>query len=337
MGTSIVNAETGLLIADLVDDEQEAIVAKGGQGGFGNAHFTSSVRQAPRVAEKGEPGEQFSVMLEMKLVADVGLIGLPNAGKSTLLSVVSNAKPEIANYAFTTTSPNLGVVDTDNRSLLVADIPGLIEGANEGKGLGDDFLRHVSRCKVLLHLIDVTTNDIAAAYVMIRKELSAYSEELANKPQLVVLTKSELVDDDIIAMQTELLTPVLQSNEEVIAISAHAHTSTKELMHRAAQFVIAADELAAVQRAEENSMPVITLAPDASAWRAVKLTNGNYLVTGHKIESFAKRTDYNNEHGIMRLRDIMNKMGITTELLRQGIEAGDMILIGDPLCGELEY
>ncbi len=334
VGTAIFNQETNELLADLTEDSQEARIAKGGVGGFGNAHFTSSVRQAPRVAEKGEKGESLIVTLEMKLVADVGLVGLPNAGKSTLLSVISNAKPEIANYPFTTTVPNLGVVDIDNVSLLVADIPGLIEGASDGKGLGDEFLRHVSRCKVLLHVIDATSEDIVAAYTTINTEVTRYGKELADEPQLIVLTKAELVDEDIIAMQTDFLRPVLQPNQKMIAISARAHTNIKPLLHLAHDSVQKAN---AAQLENEQVLPIIGLEPSPDRWKATHLDKGRYLVTGKKIESFAKRTDYGNVHGVVRLRDIMNKMGITKELLRLGISYGDHIVIGDPVCGEIEY
>ncbi len=335
IGTSIVDQATGELIADLTEDEQVALVAKGGTGGFGNAHFTSSVRQAPRIAEKGEKGENRQITLEMKLVADVGLVGLPNAGKSTLLSVISNARPEIANYPFTTTVPNLGVVDTDNVSLLVADIPGLIEGASTGKGLGDEFLRHVSRCKVLLHLIDVTSNDIALAYTTINTELADYSSDLAAKPQIVVLTKTELVDDEIITMQSDLLRPVLKQKEAIIAVSARAHKNIKQLLHAAQNKVVTIDRATEAQKA--STLPIVTLEQRDNAWKAVQIGPGSYLVTGKKIESFAKRTDYANVHGVMRLRDILNKMGITKELLRLGIAYGDKITIGNPSCGEVEY
>src|SRR5665648_104432 len=190
-------------IADLVEHGQKVVIARGGDGGFGNAHFKSSVRQTPRVAELGETGDEFEAELELKLLADVGLIGFPNAGKSTFLSVISNAKPEIADYAFTTLTPNLGVADFDSSSLLVADIPGLIEGASEGKGLGDAFLRHVERTSVLLHLIDVYSDNIAAAYKTIRKELEQYSPKLIERPEVIALTKCDGVDDDIIGMQRD--------------------------------------------------------------------------------------------------------------------------------------
>ena len=189
-----------VLVADLVQNGQEAIIAHGGDGGFGNAHFKSSTRQAPLVAEVGEPGEEFEAELELKSMADVGLVGLPNAGKSTFLSVVSNAKPEIADYPFTTLTPHIGVATVDGKDLLIADIPGLIEGAAEGKGLGHDFLRHVDRTSVLLHLIDVYNNDAGEAYQTIRNELEKYSD-LASRPEIVALTKCEGVDEDIIKMQ----------------------------------------------------------------------------------------------------------------------------------------
>ena len=189
MGTLV--KRDGMIIADLTEDQQQAVVARGGDGGFGNAHFTSSTRQTPKIAELGEAGEEFEAELELKLLADVGLVGFPNAGKSTFLSVVSNARPEIANYEFTTLTPNLGVADVDDGSILIADIPGLIEGASEGKGLGDQFLRHVERTAVLLHMIDVYSDDPAEKYQAIRRELEKYSESLAERPEIIALTNAK--------------------------------------------------------------------------------------------------------------------------------------------------
>lgn len=200
-----VISDGGNIIADLEKQDDEAIIALGGRAGFGNAHFISSVRQAPKMAELGEPGEAKELTFELKLVADVGLVGLPNAGKSTLLSVISNAKPKIANYPFTTLEPNLGVVDIDNHTFLAADIPGLIEGASQGKGLGDDFLRHVERTKVLIHLIDATSEQIATDYQTIQKELREYKIDLSSRPQILVLSKIESVfKADIAGKITEL-------------------------------------------------------------------------------------------------------------------------------------
>ena len=216
------------LLADLTHDSEEVIIAKGGDGGFGNAHFKSSTRQAPVIAEVGEPGEEFEAELELKSMADVGLVGLPNAGKSTFLSVVSNAKPEIADYPFTTITPNLGVATIDGKDLLIADIPGLIEGASEGKGLGHDFLRHIDRTAVLLHLVDVYNDDAGEAYQTIRNELDKYSD-LATRPEIVALTKCEGVDEDIVKMQ---IASILAKNPDakVFAISSSAHQGLTELL-----------------------------------------------------------------------------------------------------------
>jgi len=252
----------GEIVADLTHDEERAIVAHGGDGGYGNWHFRSSTRQTPRIAELGNPGETYDAELELKLIADVGLVGFPNAGKSTFLSVVSNATPEIADYPFTTITPNLGVAKVDDRSILIADIPGLIEGASEGKGLGDQFLRHVERTKVLLHLIDVYNDDAGKAYADIRKELEKYSEDLAARPELVVLTKVEGVDEDIIKMQ---MAAILGQNPDakVMAMSSSAHQGTQEvlrelrLMIEAAQKDVPTEAEATAEPAEE--LPVITL------------------------------------------------------------------------------
>ncbi len=250
----------GEIVADLTHDEERAIVAHGGDGGYGNWHFRSSTRQVPKIAELGNPGEAYEAELELKLLADVGLVGFPNAGKSTFLSVVSNATPEIADYPFTTITPNLGVAKVDNHSILIADIPGLIEGASEGKGLGDRFLRHVERTKVLLHLIDVYNDDAGKAYKDIRSELTNYSEELASRPELVVLTKTEGVDDEIIAMQTKA---ILDQNPDakIMKISASAHRGLTEVLRELWQIIDATKEENLVSETEETAeeIPVITL------------------------------------------------------------------------------
>ena len=331
---TVVLAEDGQPIVDLVIDNQGFIVAKGGDGGFGNAHFTSSVRQAPKVAEKGEPGDELLVTLELKIIADVGLVGLPNAGKSTFLSVVSNARPEIANYPFTTLKPNLGVVDLgDDNSLLIADIPGLIEGASEGKGLGDEFLRHVSRCQVLLHLIDSTTENITQDYQVIRNELENYSFELASKPEIVALTKVDLIDAEIAEFQKEQLES-LEKPPEVFYISAQAHIQIKELL--AEVFKLSLKPKLDAKKLETDTLPVITLTEKPDSWKLVKKST-HWQVTGRKIEKFAKRTDYDNEYGITRLRDIMKKMGILRELDKRQAQPGEKIVIGQPKIGEIVY
>lgn len=250
----------GEIVADLTYDGQRAIVAHGGDGGYGNWHFRSSTRQTPRIAELGNPGETYDAELELKLLADVGLIGFPNAGKSTFLSVVSNATPEIADYPFTTITPNLGVARVDDKSILIADIPGLIEGASDGKGLGDRFLRHVERTKVLLHLVDVYNDDAGKAYADIRKELEKYSTDLASRPEIVALTKTEGVDAEIIEMQTAA---ILQQNPNalVMTISSSAHQGLTEVLRELRQIIDAqkAEEQSEAVEEEAEALPVITL------------------------------------------------------------------------------
>ena len=323
------------ILADLTEDGQEVVIARGGDGGFGNAHFKSSVRQTPRIAELGEPGDTFEAELELKLLADVGLVGFPNAGKSTFLSVVSNARPEIADYAFTTLTPNLGVADIDDGSLLIADIPGLIEGASEGKGLGDAFLRHVERTSVLLHLIDAYSNDIAADYQTIRKELVNYSPELVDRPEVIALTKTEGLDEEIIAMQmTELAKVAGGAGAEVYAVSSSAHKGLTEVLRALRQKVTRVGEEAAQQVEETDGLPVISLSSEQKqlAWRVEKQEDESgvvFVVTGHKIEKFARRTNFDTFDGLNRLRDIMKKMGITHELRRSGAEGNSVIRIGE--------
>ena len=333
MGTVV--KRDGRPIADLTEDDQEVVIAKGGDGGFGNAHFKSSTRQAPKIAELGEHGDQFEAELELKLLADVGLVGFPNAGKSTFLSVVSNARPEIADYAFTTLTPNLGVADIDDGSLLIADIPGLIEGASQGKGLGDAFLRHVERTSVLLHLIDVYSNDIAKDYAVIRKELADYSPELAERPEVVAITKTEGLDAELTAMQLDAAKKTA-GHDRVVAISSAAHKGIKELLRLLMAEVDTVrrkeQELLDEIEGEDGGIARITLDDDAlsKAWSVTKLDDGSYKVEGQRIEKFARRTNFEGGYqNINRLRDIMKKMGITYELRRAGAESDSIIRIGD--------
>lgn len=333
---TVATDEAGHVLADVDVDGKRVIIAHGGKGGFGNAHFVSSVRQAPRIAEKGEPGEQFTMQLEMKMIADVGLVGLPNAGKSTLLSVISNARPEIADYPFTTIVPNLGVVDIDKEvSLLFADIPGLIEGAAEGKGLGDDFLRHVERTAVLVHLVDAYQEDVAGAYKTIQDELRAYKVDLAARPQVVALTKIEGLDGDIIKDQLSKLKKIAPKDTLITAISAPTKQGIIELLRNVRKLVEA-------ERARERAIEAITAAPEVpvltihdqeDTWEVAK-EEDSFVVRGPKIERFAARTDFDNPAGVERLRDIMQRQGIMHELVRQGVAPGDAIRIGR---GELTY
>lgn len=340
----------GQILADLTSDQEEATIAKGGDGGFGNAHFKSSTRQAPLIAEVGEPGEAFEATLELKLIADVGLVGLPNAGKSTFLSVVSNARPEIANYPFTTLTPQLGVAAIDDQDILIADIPGLIEGAAEGRGLGHDFLRHVERTAVLLHLVDIYNDDAGEAYRIIRQELSRYGN-LGDRPELVALTKCEGVDKEIIAMQRQSILEV-NPQAQVMAISAQAGTGIKallrELVKMKAENIVTQTSTEDVPstplgqdneparqhtastsaKSEASTLPVITLTTEqlSKAWKVEKLED-KYLVTGPKIEKFARRTDLNNYESVNRLRDILKKLGIRAELTSQGAQPDSIISI----------
>lgn len=322
--------EQGIIIADLYEDEARAVVAQGGRGGFGNAHFISSVRQAPRIAEKGEPGEELAVRLELKMIADVGLVGMPNAGKSTLLSIISNARPEIADYPFTTLTPNLGVVDVDGEaSLLFADIPGLIEGAAQGKGLGDEFLRHVERTAVLVHLIDVYQDDIADAYHTVQDELKAYKVDLTARPQVVALTKIEGLDPESIKERLSVLKKAVPKGVVLTAISSQTRQGVAELLRtvRAVVETQRAHDRAAEAAVDAPAVPVLTLGDDAESWQVTKEEDA-YVVRGQKIERFAMRTNFNSPEGVERLRDIMRKQGIMHELVRQGVDAGDTVRIG---------
>lgn len=334
VGTVISNNK-GMIIADITNDGQQAVVAAGGKGGYGNAHFVSSRRQAPKVAEKGEPGDEIEATLELKLIAEVGLVGLPNAGKSTLLSRVSNAKPEIADYPFTTIRPNLGVADLDeSKSLLIADIPGLIEGASEGKGLGDEFLRHVERTKVLIHVIDAYNEDLAVAYKTIRNELKAYRVDLSKRPEVIALNKVDGLDPEMIADRLAALQKAGGKDACVFAISAKAGIGVKELLFSVAKSV--SEYVSATENTEE-SIPIISLKDTQDEWH-VKRTDEGYEVKGTKIERFARRTDFDNPDGIDRLRDIMRKMGIMHELERQKIDPDDNIIIGSPKeYGRFQY
>jgi obg family GTPase cgtA len=326
--------KNGDIIADLTENNQEVVIAIGGRGGFGNAHFKSSVRQVPRIAELGEPGEEFEAELELKLLADVGLIGFPNAGKSTFLSVISNAKPEIANYEFTTLTPNLGVADVDQDSILIADIPGLIEGASKGKGLGDAFLRHVERTAVLLHLIDAYSDDIKNSYLTIRNELKSYSKELDIRPEVVAITKIEGLDQDIVDMQIDELKKVVSPGTKVMAISSMAHKGLKELLRELNKIVkVEREKQKEISiTVEDDELPVISLNQEelSKAWHVEKVEEEDrtlYIVTGEKIERFAIRTNFDQEEGVDRLRDILKKLGIAQELLKKGAESDSIISI----------
>jgi GTP-binding protein len=315
------------LLVDLTETSQEQVIARGGRGGFGNAHFKSSTRQAPRTAELGEPGGSHSLRLELKLVADVGLVGLPNAGKSTFLSVVTNAKPEIADYPFTTLVPNLGVVDLDGDGFMVADIPGLIEGASQGKGLGDEFLRHIERTAVLLHLIDAGTSDPATDFAVIERELREYEVDLSAKPQLLVITKTDTVTPEQLKATHKILKKAA-GKLPIFTISAQAHQGLTEVLRAAAGLVATARAARAAEQAEA-AVPVIDTADLPDFWRVTTEADGIFRVTGERVEGFARRTNFEQDDGVARLRDILRKIGVARELRRQGAQSGDTIRIGD--------
>ena len=337
VGTVATTAE-GIVLADLTEDGQEVIIAKGGRGGFGNAHFVSSRRQAPKFAEKGELGEEHELTLELKVIADVGLVGLPNAGKSTLLSKISNARPEIADYAFTTLKPNLGVADIDgSTSILFADIPGLIEGAADGKGLGHAFLRHIERTAVILHLIDAYQDNVAETYTTVKAELAAYATDLTQRPEIIVLNKIDGLDAEIIADQTKQLAAVAPQDAKIYAISALSGSGLKELLFAVKDIVLAVrQEASNLVEVIDNSIPVLTIDDTSDEWQ-VTGADHLYVVRGQKIESFARRTRFDNEEGVQRLRDIMRKMGIMHQLIRSGIEADDLIQVGTATEQQFRY
>jgi GTP-binding protein len=319
--------EGDVMLTDLTEPDQEVVIAAGGRGGFGNAHFKSSTRQAPRTAELGERGVWRQLRLELKLVADVGLVGLPNAGKSTLLSVISNAKPEIADYPFTTLVPNLGVVDVDDYGFLVADIPGLIEGASVGKGLGDEFLRHIERTAVLFHLVDVGSADIAKDYEVIQAELSQYEVDLSKKPQLVVLTKIETVDEETLKAAQKAIKKVAVKTP-VFLISAQTHTGLMPLLRAAVVLVKEARE-ERLRLHAETAIPTIDTTDLPDLWKAEVEAEGVFRVTGSRMEGFAMRTNFEQDDAVERLRDIFRKTGVASELRRLGIKEGDVVRIAD--------
>lgn len=327
-GTIVRDADTGALIADLAQPGQRVLVAKGGRGGRGNARFASSTNQAPRIAEKGEPGETRTLALELKLLADIGIVGVPNAGKSTLLSVVSNAKPKIADYPFTTLEPNLGVVTYDDRDLVLADIPGLIEGAHTGAGLGHGFLRHIQRTRVLIHLLDGMAEDPLADFHQINTELALFDEALVKKPQIVALNKMDL--PDVQERWPEIRDGLVALGYEPMAISAATHQNVRELLGRA---IAALDELPE-EPEEPAEMPVYTLGEDPFAFEITRNPDGSFRVSGQRIERAVAMTYWDYDQAVARFQRILDTMGITQALRDAGVQPGDTVHIGDM---ELEW
>ncbi len=322
-GTIVYDEETGDLIADLTENDQQIIAAYGGRGGRGNSRFASSMNQAPRIAEKGEPAQERKLRLELKLIADVGIIGVPNAGKSTLLSVVSNAKPKIADYPFTTLTPNLGVVDIDqDTSMVLADIPGLIEGAHQGIGLGHNFLRHIQRTRVLIHLVDGTAEDPLLDYAQINSELALFDPALGDKPQIVAITKFDL--DEVQERMPEITASFDKRQVSVMAISAVAQINIRQLLFKAHQLLLQADELPEV----EPQVPVYRIETDPNAF-TIKNSEGVWQVHGEAIERAAAMTYWDEFQSIRRFQRIMETIGIDKALREVGVKNGETVMIGE--------
>lgn len=322
-GTIIKEADTGVIIADLVNEDDVYVFLKGGRGGKGNARFATTSNKAPRVAEKGAPGEERWLRLELKLIADVGLVGFPNAGKSTLLSVVSNAKPKIADYPFTTLSPNLGVVIYDHQDLVFADIPGLIEGAHMGVGLGHSFLRHVSRCRVLIHVIDGLSDDPIADFNQINTELALYDETLSEKPQIVVFNKMDLLEaQEYFPLVEEELK---KRGVEIMGISAVAHKNIKQVIQQAFYEI---SQLPDDESAQIYQMPVYEIEDDTPIFTLENPKQGVFIVQGERIERAAAMTYWDYEEAVLRFQKILEILGVSKALKEAGVELGDTVYIG---------
>jgi len=322
IGTIIYDQATGQVLGDLVEPGQHLLIAKGGRGGRGNARFASSVNQAPRIAEKGEPPQERSLRLELKLIADVGIVGVPNAGKSTLLSVVSNARPKIAAYPFTTIEPQLGVAMLDeDASLVLADIPGLIEGAHLGVGLGHEFLRHIQRTRVLIHLVDGLSADPLLDYAQINSELSLFDPSLGQKPQVVAINKIDL--PDVQQRLPELIASFKHRNLEVMTVSAAAGTNVRELLFKAYHTLQNAPPMVEVEE-----MPVYRAASDPNAF-SISETPDGWRISGEAIERAASMTYWEEFQSIRRFQRILETLKIDAALRKAGIENGDTVHIGD--------
>lgn len=333
-GTVIYDTDTGQLLADLTKEGQEWIVARGGKGGKGNARFKKSTRKAPRFADQGEIGQERNLTLELKLLADVGLIGYPNVGKSTLISVVSEARPKIASYPFTTLKPNLGVVSVgDYRSFVMADIPGLIKGAHQGVGLGDEFLRHIERTKLLLHVLDVAGiegRDPLQDFADINQELINYNQRLSARPQLVALNKTDLLpDDQNLVRATRGLEQV---GMEVFPISAVTGKGVKELIARVSRLLEEISEEELIIAEEE-----VLIKPEFNQERGIEIKRWSadlYEITGSLVEENIQKTNFSNDDSVKRLLRILQHHGLNQLMTEKGIKQGDVVRIGSL---EFEY
>jgi len=311
------------LLGDLTQAGQRLIVCKGGRGGRGNTHFKSSVNQVPRTAEKGEPAEERRLKLELKLIADIGLIGVPNAGKSTLLTALTNARPKIAAYPFTTLEPNLGVamLDEDN-AVVIADIPGLIEGAHKGVGLGHDFLRHIQRTRVIIHLLDGLSTDPLADFSQINSELSLFDPNLSQKPQVVALNKID--QPQVMERYDKVKAAFKKQKVDLMAISALARTNTRDLLLKAAARL---GELPPLETLEP-AIPVYRAEEDPRDFKILREDDGSWRVSGAAIERAAAMTFWEHEGSLRRFQNLMERLGVDAALRSAGVNEGDTVIIG---------
>jgi len=324
VGTLVKDYDTDTVIYDVKHDKEEFVICKGGKGGKGNVHFKSSIRQAPRFAEPGTKGEGKTIKLELKLLADVGLIGLPNVGKSTLLSIMSNARPKIANYHFTTLEPNLGVCKVGEKSFVLADIPGLIEGASEGLGLGHDFLKHIERTKILVHVLDISGSEgrnPIEDFELINSELSSYNIKLNDKKMLVVLNKTDLGAEDNIKEFREKYSDKV---DEIVEISAATTENVDKLMY------LIADTLDSIE--DDYSTlddQYVYFEEEKEPDFKVRRENENYIVEGPLIENLIYRTNFEVYESVNHLQKVLEDKGIIEQLKDLGIQDGDNVIIGD--------
>ena len=336
-GTIIRDAESLQVIADLLDPGQRVMVARGGRGGLGNTHFATSTHQSPKESQKGEPGQENWLTLELRLIADIGLVGYPNAGKSTLLSVVTAAHPKIADYPFTTLAPNLGVVEVgqarqgDGYSFVLADIPGLIEGAAQGVGLGHEFLRHVRRTRLLIHMLDgaAPERDPWQDFQAINNELLQYDKQLASRPQIVVLNKMDLPDAQ--ERWPELKAQAEAAGYPVFAISAAAQQGTRELMQYASKRLLEIQQEEAERAAAQSAIDMQqgpVLRPEPEDAFTVSKEGDIYVVRGKRVERTVGMTNQDSEESMDRLQVTLAKMGVTRALEEAGVEPGDTVRFG---------
>ena len=323
LGTMVRDTKTGKIIADFTENEQTVLIAKGGRGGRGNARFATAQKRAPQFCEPGEPGIERILELELKLIADVGLLGMPNAGKSTFISAVSSAKPKIADYPFTTLVPNLGVVKKDDGgSYVIADIPGLIEGASEGVGLGHEFLRHVERCRFLVHIVDLTSENPLENYKIINRELEKHSKRLAELYQILVLNKIDAVQKEDLNMLIEEFKPY---SKDIYPISAVTKEGVNSLLHFISQKV---DEIPKPEFDIDIEEDLGAYDNDDSEFEVTKLDKETYLISGGKINRLAKVTDARNTEQVVRLQNILKSMGVFDCLHEYGLKNGDTVILG---------